>query len=180
MVLPCSRPASDSACTAAASVSWRRWATSLRTNTRCERTSRSRSLGPKTMVPTWKPPSVTRPMIASVCSSVVDTRLSTTSNGTPSTTTRDWRLAGGWTAQQPQSRRRPGGVTVDHVQLPETLQVFITTGAEDTLLHVAVPSTEALRDFVLDSLTKRREVAGVRTEVVFDHEHQHVTLPASP
>jgi CHAD domain-containing protein len=41
-----------------------------------------------------------------------------------------------------------------------------------------VASTEALRDFVLDSLTKRREVAGVRTEVVFDHERRHVIAPA--
>ncbi len=62
--------------------------------------------------------------------------------------------------------------------LPETIQVFVTTGAEDVLVHVAVPSTQALRDFVLDSLTKRREVAGVRTEVVFDHERKHVIPPS--
>ena len=45
------------------------------------------------------------------------------------------------------------------------------------LILVAVGSTEALRDFVLDSLTKRREVAGVRTEVVFDHLQNHVVGP---
>jgi DNA-binding Lrp family transcriptional regulator len=63
------------------------------------------------------------------------------------------------------------------VQLPETLQVFVTTGAEDILVHVAVASTEALRDFVLDSLTGRREVAGVRTDVVFDHLRNPVVRP---
>jgi DNA-binding Lrp family transcriptional regulator len=64
------------------------------------------------------------------------------------------------------------------VQLPETQQVFVTTGSEDLLVHVAVASTEALRDFVLDSLTRRREVAGVRTDVVFDHLRNHVVRPA--
>jgi DNA-binding Lrp family transcriptional regulator len=81
---------------------------------------------------------------------------------------------------RPQSRDVVLGFRNVAIQLPETLQVFITTGAEDIVLHVAVPSTEALRDFVLDFLTKRREVAGVRTEVVFDHERNHVTPPASP
>ena len=50
---------------------------------------RSGSCGPRTMVPTWKPPSATTPMRASVCSGVVLTRLSTTSNGAPSTSTGD-------------------------------------------------------------------------------------------
>lgn len=64
------------------------------------------------------------------------------------------------------------------IGLPETLQVFVTTGAEDLLVLVAVESTEALPDFVLDSLTKPREVAGIRTEVVFDHLQNHVVAPA--
>lgn len=79
---------------------------------------------------------------------------------------------------RPQSRDVVLGFRNFALQLPETLQVFITTGAEDIVMHVAVASTEALRDFVLDSLTKRREVAGVRTEVVFDHERRHVIAPA--
>ena len=79
---------------------------------------------------------------------------------------------------RPQSRDVVLGFRNFAIQLPETLQVFITTGAEDIVMHVAVPSTEALRDFVLDSLTKRREVAGVRTEVVFDHERNHVVAAA--
>ncbi|MCP9271520.1 Lrp/AsnC family transcriptional regulator [Mycolicibacterium arenosum] len=79
---------------------------------------------------------------------------------------------------RPQSREIVQGFRDFVIRLPETLQVFITTGSEDILVHVAVPSTEALRDFVLDSLTKRREVAGVRTEVVFDHVRNHVVRPA--
>jgi DNA-binding Lrp family transcriptional regulator len=79
---------------------------------------------------------------------------------------------------RPQSRAVVQGFRDFVARLPETLQVFITTGTEDVLVHVAVPSTEALQDFVLDSLTKRKEVAGVRTEVVYDHVRNHVVRPA--
>ena len=79
---------------------------------------------------------------------------------------------------RPQSREIVQGFRDFVIGLPETLQVFVTTGPEDLLVLVAVESTEALRDFVLDSLTKRREVAGVRTEVVFDHLQNHVVGPA--
>jgi len=58
------------------------------------------------------------------------------------------------------------------------LNVYIITGFEDTLVHVAVPTPQALQDFVLDSLTKRSEVADVRTAVVFEHVHNHVVPPA--
>lgn len=75
---------------------------------------------------------------------------------------------------RPQSRQTVQGFRDFVITLPETLQAFVTTGSEDLMVHVAVQSTEALRDFVLDSLTKRREVVGVRTEVVFDHIRNHV------
>jgi DNA-binding Lrp family transcriptional regulator len=79
---------------------------------------------------------------------------------------------------RPQSRAVVQGFRDFVAALPETLQVFVTTGLEDVLVHVAVASTDALQDFVLDSLTKRKEVAGVRTEVVFDHVRKHVVPPA--
>lgn len=75
---------------------------------------------------------------------------------------------------RPQSRAVIHGFRDFVAALPETQQVFITTGPEDVIVHVAVPSTEALQNFVLDSLTRRKEVAGVRTEVVFDHVRNHV------
>lgn len=78
---------------------------------------------------------------------------------------------------RPQSREVVQGFRDFVHRLPETLQVFVTTGTEDVLVHVAVGSTQALRDFVLDSLTKRREVAGVRTDVVFDHLRNYVVAP---
>ena len=47
--------------------------------------------------------------------------------------------------------------------------VFVVSGGDDFLLHVAVPDTDALYAFVIDRLTERREVADVRTTVVYEH-----------
>jgi DNA-binding Lrp family transcriptional regulator len=78
---------------------------------------------------------------------------------------------------RPQSRTVMHGFRDFVAALPETMNVYITTGFEDLLVHVAVPSTQALQDFVLDSLTKRKEVADVRTAVVFEHVRNHVVVP---
>ncbi len=61
--------------------------------------------------------------------------------------------------------------------LPEVVQVFHVTGADDFLLHVAVPDTDALRDFVLDRLASRPEVGHVETRVVYEHAHRPVLEP---
>jgi DNA-binding Lrp family transcriptional regulator len=53
--------------------------------------------------------------------------------------------------------------------LPETLGVFVTSGSEDFLIHVAVPDNESLYAFVIDKLTERTELADVRTSVVYEH-----------
>lgn len=55
------------------------------------------------------------------------------------------------------------------VGLEETLALFHVTGEADYQLHVAVESTEHLRDVVLDKLTSRPEVAQVTTSLVFEH-----------
>ena len=54
-------------------------------------------------------------------------------------------------------------------RLPEVLGVFVTTGTEDFLVHVAVADDQRLYAFVIDRLTQRREVADVRTAVVYEH-----------
>jgi DNA-binding Lrp family transcriptional regulator len=61
--------------------------------------------------------------------------------------------------------------------LPEVVQVFHVTGADDFLLHVAVQDTSALRDFVLDRLATRPEVAHVETRVVYEHARRPVLEP---
>jgi DNA-binding Lrp family transcriptional regulator len=78
---------------------------------------------------------------------------------------------------RPQNRVVMHGFRDFVAALPETRDVYITTGFEDILVHVAVASTSALQDFVLDSLTRRKEVADVRTSVVFEHVHNPVVTP---
>ena len=53
--------------------------------------------------------------------------------------------------------------------LPETLGVFVTTGTEDFLVHVAVSDNDALYALVIDRLTERAEIADVRTSVIYEH-----------
>src|SRR4029450_1716265 len=61
--------------------------------------------------------------------------------------------------------------------LPEIVGVFVVSGGDDFLLHVAVPDTDALYAFVIDRLTERREVADVRTSVVYGHIRRPVLEP---
>jgi DNA-binding Lrp family transcriptional regulator len=69
------------------------------------------------------------------------------------------------------SHRRPDldRLVADLIALPETLSLFHISGADDYLLHIAVPDTDVLRDFVLDRLTSRPEIAQVQTSIVFEH-----------
>ncbi len=64
--------------------------------------------------------------------------------------------------------------------LPEILGVFVTSGSEDFLLHLAVPDNDHLYAFVIDRLTERDEVADVRTSVVYEHLRNHHVRPAPP
>jgi len=61
--------------------------------------------------------------------------------------------------------------------LPDTLGVFVTSGNEDFLIHVAVPDNESLYAFVIDKLTERTEIADVRTSVVYEHLRNRAPAP---
>ncbi|NQX28968.1 Lrp/AsnC family transcriptional regulator [Microbacteriaceae bacterium VKM Ac-2854] len=61
--------------------------------------------------------------------------------------------------------------------LPQTLGVFVTTGNEDFIIHVAVRDNDDLYAFVIDELTQRREVADVRTSVVYEHIRNRAVVP---
>jgi DNA-binding Lrp family transcriptional regulator len=51
--------------------------------------------------------------------------------------------------------------------LPEVVEVFHVTGAEDFLVHVGVADMDGLRNFVLDRLTVRPEVAHVESHLIY-------------
>lgn len=64
--------------------------------------------------------------------------------------------------------------------LPETISLFVTSGTQDFLVHIAVPSIDGLYAFVIDQLTVRPEVADVTTSVVYDHLRSTLVTPAPP
>ncbi len=53
--------------------------------------------------------------------------------------------------------------------MPEVMSVSVLAGGDDFLLHVGVPRIEHLRAFLVDRLSRRREVTGFRTSVIFRH-----------
>lgn len=61
--------------------------------------------------------------------------------------------------------------------LTETVGLFVVSGTEDFLVHIAVADTNGLYSFVIDKLTQRREVADVRTSVVYEHLRTQVVEP---
>jgi len=81
---------------------------------------------------------------------------------------------------RPPSRRAIEGFRSWVAELPDTVGVFVTSGTEDFLVHVAVPDNESLYAFVVDRLTERPEVADVRTSVVYEHLRTRVVAPAPP
>ena len=54
-------------------------------------------------------------------------------------------------------------------KLPAVLSTFHTSGSVDYLLHIAVATTEELRDWVLDNLATDPVVGHTETTLVFDH-----------
>jgi DNA-binding Lrp family transcriptional regulator len=54
-------------------------------------------------------------------------------------------------------------------KLPAVLSTFHTSGSVDYLLHIAVATTEDLRDWVLDNLATDPVVGHTETTLVFEH-----------
>lgn len=77
----------------------------------------------------------------------------------------------------PPSRQVMDGFAAWARTVPEALGVFVTTGTEDFLLHVAVQDNASLRAFVLDRLAERSEITDVRTSVIFDHLRNPYVTP---
>lgn len=47
--------------------------------------------------------------------------------------------------------------------------VFVVSGGDDFLVHVAVADADALYEFVINRLTERAEIADARTSVFYEH-----------
>ncbi|MEU1945797.1 Lrp/AsnC ligand binding domain-containing protein, partial [Streptomyces sp. NPDC020125] len=81
-------------------------------------------------------------------------------------------------ASRPPSRPVIEGFREWAAQLPETIGLFVTSGAHDFLIHVAVSDTNGLYAFVIDRLTERREVADVQSTMVYEHAQSRCIDPA--
>lgn len=79
---------------------------------------------------------------------------------------------------RPPSRRNIEAFREWVSRLPDTLGLYVTTGTEDFIIHVAVPDNESLYTFVIDRLTERPEVADVRTSIVYEHIRNNRIRPA--
>jgi DNA-binding Lrp family transcriptional regulator len=79
---------------------------------------------------------------------------------------------------RPPTRQNIEGFRTWAAGLPEVIGVFVTSGSEDFLLHVAVAGNDRLYAFVIDRLTERPEVADVRTSIVYEHLRSGVVEPA--
>lgn len=75
-----------------------------------------------------------------------------------------------------QTRELDESFRRDAAGRPEVVAVQHIAGENDYLLHVAVRDVEHLRNFTLDELTARPEVAHIETTLVFDHR-VNWTLP---
>jgi DNA-binding Lrp family transcriptional regulator len=62
-------------------------------------------------------------------------------------------------------------------RMPEVIGIFVLTGSDDFLLHVAVRDMDHLNSLVLDKLTERPELADVRTSVVYRYVRKKVIEP---
>jgi DNA-binding Lrp family transcriptional regulator len=66
------------------------------------------------------------------------------------------------------------------LSLPQVRAVYMLTGSDDFLIHVAVPDLPALLGLMMDHFSQRREVVGFRTSVIYDYVSQPLlTFPAT-
>jgi DNA-binding Lrp family transcriptional regulator len=56
----------------------------------------------------------------------------------------------------------------------EVVGLFVLAGGDDFLVHVAVPGVEALHTFLMEQVSKRREVVGFRSSIVYEHSRTTV------
>ena len=75
---------------------------------------------------------------------------------------------------RPMSRDVIEGFKAYAAGLPEVLSVFVVAGGDDFLVHVAVPSIDALHAFLMDKFTGRREIVGFRSSVIYQHSQNRI------
>jgi len=80
---------------------------------------------------------------------------------------------------RPMSRDVIEGFKAYAAGLPEVLSVFVVAGGDDFLVHVAVPSIDALHAFLMDKFTGRREIVGFRSSIIYEHTQNRIVAGLS-
>ncbi|MEB3370848.1 Lrp/AsnC family transcriptional regulator [Saccharopolyspora mangrovi] len=62
-------------------------------------------------------------------------------------------------------------------RMEEVVTVFVLAGGDDFILHVAVQDLDRLHSFVVDRLSKRREIVSFRTSVIYQRAHNTALAP---
>ncbi|TDE34749.1 Lrp/AsnC family transcriptional regulator [Nonomuraea mesophila] len=81
---------------------------------------------------------------------------------------------------RPLSRAVINAFKSSAADMPEVLSVFVLAGGDDFLLHVAVQDLDHLHAFLLDKLSKRQEIVGFRTSVVYQQVQKTIPTPLPP
>lgn len=58
--------------------------------------------------------------------------------------------------------------------LPQVVSVFVVAGGDDFLIHVAVQDLDHLHAFLVDRLSRRREIISYRSSVIYQQAHNTV------
>lgn len=63
---------------------------------------------------------------------------------------------------------------------PEVLAVYVLGGSDDFLVHVAMPTIADMHALLMDRFSKRKEVIGFRTSVIYEHTRNVAIEPVDP
>ncbi|GGZ88448.1 Lrp/AsnC family transcriptional regulator [Streptomyces bluensis] len=80
---------------------------------------------------------------------------------------------------RPLSREVISGFEAYLAQLPEVVSVFVVSGDDDVVVHVAVPDIEQLHAFLMDRVSARREVVSFRSSVIYQQTSTRVLTPVN-
>jgi DNA-binding Lrp family transcriptional regulator len=62
-------------------------------------------------------------------------------------------------------------------KMPETVAILVVAGGDDFLVHVAVQDLDHLHAFLVDRLSKRREVISFRSSVIYERVQNPILAP---
>lgn len=81
------------------------------------------------------------------------------------------------TQVRPLNRELIDGFLRDASAMPEVMAVFVLAGGDDFLLHIGVRSVEDVHSFLVDTLSRRREVVSFRSSMVYRHSRNPAVTP---